>query len=396
MTTRSCRVAVRGSLAGLAADFDEKLRAQGYREHPRIGQLQRMARLSRWMDRHQVAVDELTMPLVNQFLVRDALGKDRTQPGGKLIAFLVERGVLAEEPPVEREGLPTLLERYHEALVVERGLSSESLKVYDRTARFFLEAVGGEWAVPMLDAAGVTEFLLGAVEGKSVAWSKTLVFGLRSFLRFCFREGLTTCCLDQAAPSVAGWRGSSLPEPVALGDLRRLVASCDRRTVVGRRDHAILLLLWRLGLRAHEVSSLCLGDIDWREGELVIHGKGSRRDRLPLPVDIGDALAAYLRRGRPPGGPRSVFLTMSAPLRPLSPAGVRSAVRYACRRAGIEEFGSHRLRHSAASEMLRRGSSLVEIAQVLRHESLDTTSIYAKVDDAALHDVARPWPGRSA
>jgi site-specific recombinase XerD len=155
-------------------------------------------------------------------------------------------------------------------------------------------------------------------------------------------------------------------------------------------------LLWRLGLRAAEVSALSLDDIDWREGVIVVHGKGNRQDPLPLPVDVGDAIAAYLRRGRPAVGSRAVFVTTSAPIRPLSGGGVRAAVRCGCRRAGIAEFGSHRLRHTAATQLLKEGSSLVEIAQVLRHDNLDTTSIYAKVDDRALIEIARRWPGRTA
>lgn len=397
MTTRSCRVAVRGPLGAYAADFDRTLSEEGYREPTRIGQLQRMARLSRWMDLQHLGARGLTVPLVELFLARDGLGKERTQPKEALIAFLGDFGLLVDEPPLpEPERSPSLLDRYHQMLVVERGLSAESLKVYDRTAAIFVEAIGGETAVPSLDATSVTEFLLQAVQGRSVAWSKTLVFGLRSFLRFCFETGLTTCRLDRAVPPVAGWQKATLPEPVTTGDLGRLVRSCDRRSAAGRRDYAILVLLSRLGLRAGEVSALSLGDIDWRTGELVIHGKGARRDRLPLPVDVGDALAGYLQRGRPTVSSRSVFITLSAPLRPLSSGGVRAAVRYACRRAGIEGFGSHRLRHSAATEMLRKGSSLVEIAQILRHENLETTSIYAKVDDASLIQVARPWPGWSA
>jgi integrase/recombinase XerD len=148
--------------------------------------------------------------------------------------------------------------------------------------------------------------------------------------------------------------------------------------------------------RAGEVSTLNLDDIDWSDGEIVVHGKGNRQDRLPLPVDVGEAIAAYLRRGRPITMCRAVFVTASAPIRPISAAGVRAAVRYACRRAGIAEFGSHRLRHTTATHLLREGSSLTEIAQVLRHEYINTTAIYAKVDDCALIEVARPWPGRKS
>lgn len=395
MTTRSCRVRVTGPLAGYATGFDAALREQGWREHPWIGQLQRLGRLSRWMLARQLDVDELTMPLVMEFLGEDGAGATRVRPPAPLVDFLVRKRLIEEEVAAKRvEASAVLLERYHEMLFGERGLSRESLKVYDRTAALFLETVGGTDAVGALDAATVTGFLLEATEGKSVAWSKAMVFGLRSVLRFFFAEGLIACRLDRAVPSVAGWRKASLPKAVDARDVNRLVARCDRRTAVGRRDFAILLLLWRLGLRAGEVSTLNLDDIDWRDGEVVVHGKGNRKDRLPLPVDVGDAIAAYLRRGRPITICRAVFVTASAPIRPLSAGGVRTAVRYACRRAGIAEFGSHRLRHTTATQLLREGSSLTEIAQVLRHENLDTTSIYAKVDDCALLEVARPWPGR--
>jgi site-specific recombinase XerD len=281
-------------------------------------------------------------------------------------------------------------------LVDERGLSTENLKVHDRMAALFLKAIGGVETVPALNAATVIGFLLEATEGKSTAWSKTMVPGPRSLFRFCFAKGLIAHRLDLAVPSVASRRKATLLKAVDLREVKRLVVSCDRRTAVGRRDFAILLLLWRLGLRAAEVSALSLDDIDWRDGVIVVHGKGNRHDPLPLPVDVGDAIAAYLRRGRPTVRSRAVFVTMSAPTRPLSAGGVRSVVRCGCRRAGIAEFGSHRLRHTAATQLLREGSSLVEIAQVLRHNNLDTTSIYAKVDDRALIEIARPWPGRTA
>jgi integrase/recombinase XerD len=397
MTTKACRVRVTGPLAKYAAGFDAALKVQGYKEYSRVSQLQRLARLSRWMQADEVDARALTAPVVSGFLAGDSAGLARVRPFGPLIEFLIGQRLIEEvvaSPIVDAS--VGLLERYHQMLADDRGLSTESLKVYDRTAALFLHAVGGVEAVGALDTAAVTRFLLEATVGKSVAWSKAMVFGLRSLLRFLFAEGLIDRRLDLAVPSVGGWRKSTLPKAVAVGDVERMLANCDRRKAVGRRDFAILLLLWRLGLRAREVSALNLGDIDWREGEMVVRGKGNRHDRLPLPVDVGDGIAGYLRRGRPPVQSRAVFLTMSAPIRTLSPDGVRAVVRYACRRAGLAPFGSHRLRHTTATQLLSEGSSLEEIAQVLRHENLDTTSIYAKVDDRALTEVARPWPGRLA
>jgi integrase len=175
-----------------------------------------------------------------------------------------------------------------------------------------------------------------------------------------------------------------------------LLASCDRRTRVGRRDFAVLTMLSRLGLRAGEVAALRLADVDWRAGELLVRGKGSRQERLPLPADVGEALAGWLARGRPRCECSFVFIRVRAPLGGLSPGGVSAIVQHACKRAGLPVVGAHRLRHTAATEMLRAGGSLAEVGQVLRHRSRDVTSIYAKVDRVALAAVVRPWPGAAA
>jgi site-specific recombinase XerD len=172
----------------------------------------------------------------------------------------------------------------------------------------------------------------------------------------------------------------------------RLLVSCDLATVVGRRDFAILCVLTRLGLRAGEVAGLCLDDIDWQIGEVIVRGKGSTTERLPLPHDVGEALVSYLRQGRPPVDFREVFVTVHAPRRPLSPIAVTQVVGGACERAGIERVGAHRLRHTLASELLRAGTPLAEIAPILRHASVATTAVYAKVDREALRALARPWP----
>jgi integrase len=172
-----------------------------------------------------------------------------------------------------------------------------------------------------------------------------------------------------------------------------LLGSCDRRQALGRRDHAIIILLLRLGLRRGEVAGLTLDDIDWRAGELLVRGKGARQDRLPLAADVGEAIASYLRRGRPRSSRREVFLRARAPYEPIASGTVASTVRRACRRAGIAEFGSHRLRHTAACEMVQANVPLVRIGQVLRHQSLQTTAVYARVDVERLRVLATPWPG---
>lgn len=222
--------------------------------------------------------------------------------------------------------------------------------------------------------------------------AKNLTGGLRSLLRFLHVAGWVRSGLEQAVPSVAGWRLSSLPRGLQAGQVTRLLASCDRSTPLGRRDLAILKLLSRLALRACEVARLRLDDIDWRAGELTVRGKGSTIGRLPLPQDVGEALVSYLRDGRPASASREVFVSARAPLRALSSAAVTAVVRYACDRAGLDRVGAHRLRHTVATELLRAGVPLAQIAPILRHASVSTTAIYAKVDQEALRALARPWP----
>jgi site-specific recombinase XerD len=220
-----------------------------------------------------------------------------------------------------------------------------------------------------------------------------LVGALRSLLRYLHVAGVTATPLVWAVPSVADQRDRSLPQGLDCAALARLLASCDQRRAIGRRNHAILLLLARLGLRAGEVAALELEDVDWRRGEILIRGKGNRRDRLPLPSDVGEALATHLRRGRPRTECRALFLRADAPVGPLSRSAIGWVVREACVRAGIPPVGPHRLRHTAATGMLRAGASMAEIAQVLRHDQIQTTAIYAKVDRLSLRALAQPWPG---
>jgi integrase/recombinase XerD len=230
-----------------------------------------------------------------------------------------------------------------------------------------------------------------------VGSAKLIVCALRSLLRWLHLTGQMPASLASAVPPVAGWRLSGMPKGLEAGELRRLLASCDRRTRAGRRDYAVMLLLSRLGLRAGEVAGLGLDDIDWRRGELTIRGKGNRAERLPLPADVGAAIAAYLRRGRPAtAGGRSVFVRVHAPHRALTTGGVTMIVFDAAQRAGLGRLHAHRLRHTAATAMLHAGSPLPEVGQVLRHSSMLTTAIYAKVDRSALAVLARPWPAGPA
>jgi integrase/recombinase XerD len=392
------RVPVIGTLAPHVGGFCDELERQGYASASAVDQVRLMAHLSRWLADGGLDLAKLTSERVEQFL---GARRERyvrlisLRALAPLLGYLRALELIPDAPrslaetPVER-----LLEDYHGYLVVERGMAAGSVRLYERSARLFMLERCEPLALDLeqLGAAEVRGFVVRECSGRSVASARTLVTALRSLLRFLYVEGWTPRPLSGAVPSVAGWSVGSLPRAVDADVVARLLASCDVGTAVGCRDRAIIVLLARLGLRVHEVAGLGLDDLDWRAGELTIHGKGGRRDRLPLVQDVGDALAAYLQRARPQCASRRVFVSVRAPLAPLSAGGVASVVRDACRRAGLPRVGAHRLRHTAATEMLRRGATLPEIGQVLRHRDLLTTALYAKVDRRALSALARPWP----
>jgi integrase len=288
------------------------------------------------------------------------------------------------------------LDCYAQYLQHERCLTPGCVHSYRAIARRFLRwRFGEDQAIDLcaLKANEVTSFALYASGLYRVGTAKYAVTALRSFLRYLYLQGQVAVDFRGALPAVASWRLTGLPKALTASQVRRLLRACDRRQPVGRRDYAVLLLLARLGLRAGEVSALELEDVDWRHAEILVHGKGGRKERLPLPGDVGAALASYLRLRRPSVCCRRLFLRIRAPYGPLNRTAVTQLVRRACGRADLPAVGAHRLRHTAATEMLRAGGSLDEIAQVLRHRSHDTTAIYAKVDHNALRALAWRWPG---
>jgi len=250
-----------------------------------------------------------------------------------------------------------------------------------------------------LSAADVVAFVVARCPAQSRGAAKMTVTALRSLLGFLYLRGLVVGPLANVVPSTASWRLSGLPRALEPEQVDALLASCDRGTATGRRDFAVLVMLARLGLRAGEVAALRLDDVDWRAGELVVAGKGRRAERLPLPADVGEAIVAYLQQGRPATAlDRSLIARVRAPHRGLTGGGITQIVFSAAARAGLGPIHSHRLRHTAATQMLRAGASLEEVGQVLRHRQVLTTAIYAKVDRDALRQLARPWPetgGRS-
>jgi integrase/recombinase XerD len=305
------------------------------------------------------------------------------------------RGVAVDGLSEPDSAVERVLAGYRRWLLVERGLREATAGCYEPRARRFLAQCDGLEGLGLdaLTAADVTGFVVRECPLLGGGSAQLLVAVVRSLLRYLYVAGLIAAPLDWAVPAVAVVRGRSVPRGLEPEVVAALLSSCDRRRTVGRRDYAILLLLARLGLRASEVARIALGDVNWGAGEILVHGKGGRVDMLPLPVDVGEALAAYLQ-GRPPGpdGCRTLFLKVIAPVGPMSRYAVTAVVREACWRVGITRFGCHELRHTAASGMLRAGASLDEIGQVLRHRDRQTTAIYARVDRATLRTLALPWP----
>jgi site-specific recombinase XerD len=283
--------------------------------------------------------------------------------------------------------------------LVERALSVGTVGVYLQAVGPFVAGFesGERVEVERITAAEVSAFMLAEATRREGTSIRSVATALRSLLVFLHVTGLIDRSLSGAVPGVGAWRSAGLPLPLETGELGRLLAACDRGTPVGRRDFAIVVMMGRLGLRCSEVAGLALEDVDWRAGELIVYGKGRRDERLPLPVDVGSAIAGYLRDGRPQtAAGRAVFVRCLAPHRALTPGAISMVVSASARRAGLGRVRAHRLRHTAATELLRAGGSLPEVSQVLRHRRLVSTAIYAKVDDRALSVLARPWPGASS
>jgi integrase/recombinase XerD len=393
------RAKVGGPLAPFAAAYRSRLEGSGYTPLTVVNELRQVARLSRWMQAGQIGASELTTEQVVAFLAlrRDGRG-DRVgsfQGLLPLLEVLVEQGVVVVNAAAvpSQSAREALLASFYTYLLAERGLAECTAGAYVLRARRFLAGcpVSGELAD--LSTGDVIRGVRDEAGRVSVGSTQYFVAALRAFLRFCFVEGLIGTDLSGAALAVTGRRRSSLPRGISGDDAAALLRGCDRRRSDGRRDHAILVILLRLGLRAGEVAGLTLDDIDWRAGEIVVRGKGRRVDRLPLPVEVGDAIAGYLRRGRPVTARREVFLRSLAPVGPLSRGGISSIVRRACRRAAITPVGAHRLRHTLACTLVTADAGLVEIGEVLRHRGITSTAIYARVDIATLRSIAQPWPG---
>ncbi|MCA1679360.1 MAG: site-specific integrase, partial [Actinobacteria bacterium] len=313
-TSRVSRVLMTGPLAPFADAYRVELRERGYTVRSAVCELRQVARLSCWLAARGLTAAELSGARVDEFLVwQRAEGRCRSQwsrPGLVcLLDVLRGLGVLAvEEPGAASSPTDELLARFERYLLAERGLAAGTVVLYLACVRRFVEDLPPDRELADLAAGDVTAAVLRECESVSVSAAQNFVSGLRSFLRFGFVEGLVDTDFSQAALLVRGRSNSPLPRGISRADARALLSCCDRRQALGRRDYAIIITLLRLALRRGEVAGLTLDDIDWRAGELVVHGKGAREDRLPLPADVGGAIASYLRRGRPQTSRREVFL----------------------------------------------------------------------------------------
>ena len=399
--TELSKVRATGPLAVHVEGFCAALLRVGYTPGSAQDHGYLLAHLSRWLAAEQLEPSELTPPVLDRFVrERRRAGYRRwlsTRSVCPLLDYLREVGAApAWQPRVADGPADELLGAYRRYLLVERRLALGTVGLHEDVARRFLSrrVAGDALDLAGLAAADVTGFVLHEARLRSVGSMKALLSPLRCLLRFLFVVGIAPRDLTAAVPGVSSPQLSSLPKGLDAAMVAALLGSCDRHTAVGRRDFAVLTVMVRLGLRAGEVAALRLDDMDWRAGELMIRGKGNRLDRLPLPADVGEAVVDYLRHGRPRSTCRALFLRACAPNGAMSAGSVVMVPRSASRRAGLPVIvGAHRLRHTAATQMLRHGASLSEIAEVLRHRSESTTALYAKLDRASLDLAVRPWPG---
>ena len=379
------------------------LEEQGYCPNHIAIHVRAAAAVSCWLERQESGAAALTPEGLERYARfrqrRGQLHHGEAAALRKLLAFLRARGVApAAAPAPPQSVLQQVAAAFEQYLVRERGLARTTVRNYlPIVGQFLPECFGrGPLRFAALTPADITRFVQRHAREGSVGRARLLVTRLRAFLRYLrFRAAIAT---DMAGcvPSVAPWDLAAVPKALPRGAVRRVLADCDRRTPAGRRDYAILLLFARLGLRAGEVVDLTLDDLDWEAGRLHLRSKGGRRDDLPLPADVGAAVAAYLQRGRPPCASRCLFLRLRAPWGGLGNAtSISTLVARRLAHAGVQapHTGAHVFRHTLAAELLRHGASLVEIGALLRHRSPNTTALYAKVDFAALRPLALPWPG---
>jgi site-specific recombinase XerD len=376
---------------------------QGYAHHSIGRQIVAIADFSRWLKHKHIEIETLDHQVVDRYLRfrcrQQRVGRGDAKALDRMLSMLHQKDIVKpSQPSVSDNAHSKIAAEFQSYFLRELGRSPSTAKNYVPFIEQFLRErfQNKTPGLASLRAPDVTGFVMRHAHQLSPVRAGIMVTALRSFFRYLLRRGAIATDLAGCVPAVPHWSLSTLPRFLPAAAVEKLLKRCGRKTAVGRRNHAILLLLARLGVRAGEVIKLSLDDIDWASGQITIHGKGRRSAQLPLPADVGTAVAAYLRRDRPPSASRRVFLRHRAPITGFANSSTLSSiVRRALKHAGIESAhtGAHVLRHSLATSMLRQGGSLDEIGELLRHQSPNTTAIYAKVDVAALHTLALPWPG---
>ena len=382
--------------------YESEMCSAGYARQTREVQIRVVADFSHWLARRRVSAQEVTAELFRPFLRSRARRRCPTRNDqsalDRLLNLLVREGVVP--PPTSPPATPAdrLQAEFRLYLQQERALTLTTQDCYLMFVSEFLKERFGSGPIDLASMCAAD--VLGFVQRRAVTIRskrvQLMTTALRSFLRFARYRGEIDKDLAACVPAIANWKLSTIPRAIPPDQVKLLLTSIDRKTAVGRRDYAILLILARLGLRAGEIKTLTLEDLDWQEGLITVRGKAGRYSQLPLPADVGEAIADYLRHGRPTASSRCVFLRARAPSAGFqSQSGIGSMVRHALARAGIDALrtGAHQFRHALACQMLQQEASLSEIGELLRHRSPQTTAIYAKVDLASLATLALPWPG---
>ena len=389
-----------GPLASYLDAYLKLIEQEGFLPSSVSMQMYAIARFSNWLQTWQVDLHELDEAAVERFLQRDPGMRRSGEPAPlrRFLAMLREIGVTVAKVPEPSNGQQRFINEYRRYLLQERGLAETSLMNYVPFAEQLLSNRFGQADMDLseLKATDVTKFMQGRAHQLSPGQAKLLVTALRSFLRYLRYQGEISVDLAGCVPPVAVWSLSTVPKFLPAGTVQRVLDRCERDTADGKRNYAVLLLLARLGLRACEIVALSLDDIDWDDGRLTIRCKGGRWAQLPMPADVGEAIAIYLRSGRPRCVCRHVFLRHRAPIRGFANSStVSTIVMRALVLAGIDSVrkGAHLFRHTLATDLLRQGASLDEIGELLRHRSPNTTALYAKVDLNSLRTLALPWPG---
>lgn len=396
-----------GPLGAYVDDLVTVLLKNGYSKAKLRPRFAVIGELNRWLIQKRIKLCDLDQLEIERFIQHRSKQTSMVFQGemvtlNLLLDVLRSHGSIPTPEPekIVQTEIEQTLEPYNQYMVQDRGLSSSTSYMYTKYSRLFLSDVFNLKPISLnaICAKDVTEFVRKYANEHSSSENSLTVSSLRSFFRFLLVRGKITVDLASCVPTVANWGENRLPQYLTPQELEHLLEHNKGKTALKRLNYAILLLLARLGLRACEVVRLTLDDIDWENGEIVIRGKGGRQTRFPLPVDVGEALVAYLKNGRPSCSTRRFFICSRPPLKPLGNSSTVSSIVHRClKKAGLNppKKGAHLLRHTLGTECLRNGATLPEVGEILRHRQVDTTAIYAKVDFARLETIAQPWPDKS-